>query len=124
MAGGCQLFRRRCLEEIGGYIPNKAGGNDWIAVTTARMMGWKTRSFREKSFFHYRSLGTAETFAPRFTFLLWRKRLLPRRASHLGALSGDLPNCEDGLTSSEAWPSDSGIVRHFCAGRRAQFLPN
>jgi hypothetical protein len=23
-------------------------------------MGWKTRSFREKSFFHYRSLGTAE----------------------------------------------------------------
>ena len=31
-----------------------------MAVATARMMGWKTRSFREKSFFHYRSLGTAE----------------------------------------------------------------
>jgi glycosyltransferase involved in cell wall biosynthesis len=58
--GGCQLFRRRCFENIGGYIPNKAGGIDWIAVTTARMKGWKTRSFREKSFFHYRSLGTAE----------------------------------------------------------------
>jgi len=58
--GGCQLFRRRCFEHIGGYIPNKAGGIDWIAVTTARMKGWKTRSFREKSFFHYRSLGTAE----------------------------------------------------------------
>ena len=60
VAGGCQLFRRRCFREIGGYIPNKAGGIDWIAVTTARMMGWRTRSFREKFFFHYRSLGTAE----------------------------------------------------------------
>jgi glycosyltransferase involved in cell wall biosynthesis len=60
VAGGCQLFRRRCFEHIGGYIPNKAGGIDWIAVTTARMKGWKTRSYREKSFFHYRSLGTAE----------------------------------------------------------------
>jgi len=29
-------------------------------VTTARMKGWKTESFREKSFFHYRHLGTAE----------------------------------------------------------------
>jgi glycosyltransferase involved in cell wall biosynthesis len=60
VAGGCQLFRRQCFEEIGGYIPNKAGGIDWIAVTTARMRGWTTRSFREKSFFHHRSLGTAE----------------------------------------------------------------
>ena len=31
-----------------------------MAVTTARMMGWRTKSFREKSFFHYRHLGTAE----------------------------------------------------------------
>ena len=60
VAGGCQLFRRECFEEIGGYVPNRAGGIDWIAVTTARMMGWTTRSYREKSFFHYRSLGTAE----------------------------------------------------------------
>lgn len=60
VSGQCQLFRRRCWQEIGGYYPNKAGGIDWMAVTTARMMGWKTRSFREKSFFHYRCLGTAE----------------------------------------------------------------
>jgi glycosyltransferase involved in cell wall biosynthesis len=59
VAGGCQLFRRRCFEEVGGYIPNPAGGIDWIAVTTARMKGWKTRSFPEKRFHHYRSLGTA-----------------------------------------------------------------
>ena len=60
VAGGCQLFRRRCFEQVGGYIPNKAGGIDWIAVATARMLGWKTQSYREKWFFHHRSLGTAE----------------------------------------------------------------
>jgi glycosyltransferase involved in cell wall biosynthesis len=58
VAGGCQLFRRRCFEEIDGYIANRAGGIDWIAVTTARMKGWTTRSFREKVFYHHRSLGT------------------------------------------------------------------
>lgn len=60
VSGQCQIFRRQCFEQIGGYFANKAGGIDWIAVTTARMMGWKTQSFREKSFFHYRHLGTAE----------------------------------------------------------------
>jgi glycosyltransferase involved in cell wall biosynthesis len=60
VAGGCQLFRRQCFEEVGGYVPNPAGGIDWIAVTTARMKGWKTKSFPEKRFHHYRSLGTAE----------------------------------------------------------------
>ncbi len=60
VSGQCQIFRRQCFEEIGGYIPSKAGGIDWMAVTTARMIGWNTRSFREKSFFHHRPLGTAE----------------------------------------------------------------
>ncbi len=60
VAGGCQLFRRACFEEIGGYVPNAAGGLDWIAVTMARMKGWKVRSFSEKRFHHYRTLGTAQ----------------------------------------------------------------
>lgn len=60
VAGGCQLFRKQCFKDIGGFTPNEAGGVDWIAVTTARMMGWKTRSFREKWFFHHRHLGMAE----------------------------------------------------------------
>jgi glycosyltransferase involved in cell wall biosynthesis len=60
VSGQCQLFRRQCWVEIGGYTPHRAGGIDWMAVTTARMKGWKTESFREKWFFHHRHLGTAE----------------------------------------------------------------
>src|SRR6266481_4685220 len=63
VSGQCQLFRRECFVDVGGYFANKAGGIDWIAVTTARMKGWKTRSFCEKSFFHHRHLGTAERSA-------------------------------------------------------------
>jgi glycosyltransferase involved in cell wall biosynthesis len=59
VSGQCQIFRRPCFEAIGGYVPSKAGGIDWIAVNTARMMGWRTQSFREKSFYHHRILGTA-----------------------------------------------------------------
>jgi glycosyltransferase involved in cell wall biosynthesis len=59
VAGGCQLFRWQCFEDVGGYIPNPAGGIDWIAVTTARMKGWRTRSFPQKRFHHHRTLGTA-----------------------------------------------------------------
>jgi glycosyltransferase involved in cell wall biosynthesis len=60
VAGPFQLFRRLCFDDIGGYRPHKAGGVDWIAVTTARMKGWKTQAFRERSYFHHRRLGTAE----------------------------------------------------------------
>jgi glycosyltransferase involved in cell wall biosynthesis len=60
VAGACQLFRKKCWEDVGGYVPHRAGGIDWMAVITARMKGWKTESFREKWFFHYRRLGTAE----------------------------------------------------------------
>jgi glycosyltransferase involved in cell wall biosynthesis len=70
VAGGCQLFRRECLQQVGGYVVHRRGGIDWIAVTTARMLGWKTRSFKEKSFFHYRRMGTADRsrFASAFAY--------------------------------------------------------
>ena len=58
--GACQLFRRECFREIGGYIPNPAGGIDWIAVMTARLKGWKTRNFPDRRFQHHRTMGTAE----------------------------------------------------------------
>jgi biofilm PGA synthesis N-glycosyltransferase PgaC len=70
VAGGCQLFRRQCFEEIGGYVANPAGGIDWIAVMSARMKGWTVRSFAEKRFHHYRTLGTAQrgTFGANFDY--------------------------------------------------------
>jgi len=60
VAGPIQLFRRECFKEIGGYTASPAGGVDWIAVMTARLKGWTVRSFSEKRFHHYRSMGTAE----------------------------------------------------------------
>lgn len=59
VSGACQLFRRQCFEEVGGYIPVKGGGIDLIAVTTARMKGWRTRTFTEKQCLHHRSVGSA-----------------------------------------------------------------
>lgn len=59
VSGACQIFRKKCFENIGGYIPIKGGGIDWVAVTTARMKGWKTKTFNEKSFIHHRVMGTA-----------------------------------------------------------------
>ena len=60
VSGFCQLFRRKCFEEIGGYVPVKGGGVDHIAVITARMKGWKTRTFTGKVCVHHRGIGTAQ----------------------------------------------------------------
>src|SRR5262249_39960795 len=55
-----QVFRRACFEDIGGYVPVKTGGIDHIAVLTARMKGWKTRTFTERVCLHLRELGSAQ----------------------------------------------------------------
>jgi len=60
VSGACQLFRRECFESIGGYVPMKSGGIDHVAVLTARMKGWKTRTFTEKVCLHHRKMGSAE----------------------------------------------------------------
>ena len=66
--GGCQLFRRECYEAIGGYNPVKGGGIDHIAVVSARMKGWKTRTFTDKVCIHHRGMGTAQHGALKATF--------------------------------------------------------
>jgi Glycosyl transferase family 2 len=60
VSGACQVFRRRCFEDVNGYTPLPVGGIDHLAVITARMKGWKTRTFTETVCQHHRTMGTAE----------------------------------------------------------------
>jgi biofilm PGA synthesis N-glycosyltransferase PgaC len=59
VSGMCQMFRRECFEQIGGYSPVRTGGIDLIAVLSARSKGWETRTFTEKTFVHHRSQNSA-----------------------------------------------------------------
>jgi len=59
VSGQIQLFRKNCFEDIGGYVARRDGGIDWVAVTTARMRGWRTRTFPEKTFVHHRQMSSA-----------------------------------------------------------------
>jgi glycosyltransferase involved in cell wall biosynthesis len=61
VSGACQVFRRKCFEDIGGYLPVKGGSIDHIAVITARMKGWRTRTFTDKVCHHHRGMGTAQS---------------------------------------------------------------
>lgn len=60
VSGACQVFRRKCFEDIGGYVPVEGGCIDHIAVVTARMRGWRTRTFTDMVCFHHRGMGTAQ----------------------------------------------------------------
>jgi len=71
--GGCQLFRRRCFENIGGYKPLKAGCIDHVAVVTARMKGWHTRTFTDRVCIHHRLMGTAGRTAVGARFRMGQK---------------------------------------------------
>jgi poly-beta-1,6-N-acetyl-D-glucosamine synthase len=70
VSGQCQLFRRNCFEEIGGYLPIKTGAEDVIATSTARMLNWETRTFEEKSHVHHRRSGTGSGSALKASFRL------------------------------------------------------
>lgn len=76
VSGQVQLFRRECFEQIGGYTPRKIGGIDLVAVTTARMKGWQTRTFLEKTYVHHRKMGSA-------TADLWKALFKVGRADYL-----------------------------------------
>lgn len=60
VSGQIQMFRRECFEEIGGYVPIKTGGIDLVAVIKARMKGWQTRTFLEKTYLHHRKMSSAK----------------------------------------------------------------
>jgi poly-beta-1,6-N-acetyl-D-glucosamine synthase len=73
VSGACQVFRRECFEAIGGYLPVKGGSIDHIAVITARMKGWRTRTFTETICLHHRPMGTAQWGMLMSRFRLGRK---------------------------------------------------
>ena len=60
VSGACQVFRAECFDAIGGYTPMKGGSIDHVAVISARMRGWQTRTFTEKVCTHHREMGTAQ----------------------------------------------------------------
>ena len=73
VSGACQLFRLKCFQDIGGYKPIKGGGIDFVAVTTARMLGWRTRTFTEKTCLHHRLTGTGKDGLLRARFKVGQK---------------------------------------------------
>lgn len=54
VAGGVQMFRRECYEQIGGYREMPWGGDDTVAAYMAQRCGWKTRSFEDLRVGHLR----------------------------------------------------------------------
>lgn len=60
VSGACQVFRRKCFEDVNGYTSLPVGGVDHVAVITARMKGWKTRTFTDMVCLHHRKMGSAE----------------------------------------------------------------
>lgn len=59
VAGGIQLFRRACFEQIGGYVALHHGGEDWLAELNARMAGWEVFARPEHHVLHYRPSSSA-----------------------------------------------------------------
>lgn len=59
VAGAVHLYRRKCFEDIGGYIPMPNGGEDSASEISARMHGWKTRTFSEFPVQEHRFTGSA-----------------------------------------------------------------
>ena len=59
VAGGIQMFRRQCFEQIGGYTPLFYGGSDSLAQIEAQLLGWEVRTRPDQKIFHYRATSTA-----------------------------------------------------------------
>lgn len=50
------MYKKECFQAIGGLLPSL--GWDTVDEIRARMLGWRTRSFKEKRIIHYRPLGS------------------------------------------------------------------
>ncbi len=59
VAGGIQMFRRKCFEQIGGYKPLFFGGSDSLALLDAQILGWQIKTLPNHKILHYRPTSTA-----------------------------------------------------------------
>ncbi len=59
VAGGFQLFRKQCFDDIGGYKKLECGGIDAVAEISARMKGWRVESFPDIIAEHHKPTGSA-----------------------------------------------------------------
>ncbi len=57
VAHAVQLFRRECLDALGGYRGFTWAGADWYAEVSLRMIGWRVQSIPELPAFHHRPTG-------------------------------------------------------------------
>lgn len=57
--GAVQLFRRKCFSDIGAaYLPLEKGGIDSVAEYSAKLHGWKVKTFRDIIALHHRKTGS------------------------------------------------------------------
>lgn len=60
VAGGIQMFRRACFDQLGGYTPLLFGGEDWLAQIEAKRRGWQVTALPELAAHHYRPTSSAD----------------------------------------------------------------
>ena len=66
--GAVQLFRRKCYEDIGEWVPLEFGGEDSYAEISARQHGWKVRTFDDAEILHHRRTGSASSNFMKYKF--------------------------------------------------------
>src|SRR5271166_754667 len=60
VAGPCQLFRYRCFEEIGGYVPNRGRRSRLDRSDDGANERVDSAILRRQALHHHRTMGTAE----------------------------------------------------------------
>lgn len=59
--GSCQVFRRECFEQIGGYRELELGGIDTLASIEARGHGWRTVVYPDLRYQHLGPMGRGKS---------------------------------------------------------------